>query len=107
MLNYDFNQLYGFKMAFKEFLVISSSFFLSSCASTLVSDDRLRTSTAFELGVQPDKLSVSNRKVMRNGVIEITRYGVALSNGKKYKCSVEGGNFLMMGSLATPVCKSN
>jgi hypothetical protein len=74
----------------------------SSIASStnMPSDDRLRSEAAGALGLQPDQLSLLNRRTEGTN----TFYVVKARDGKEYSCTLNGGNLLSFGMTNPPNC---
>jgi len=73
---------------------------LSACASTLLSDDRLKSNLAGALGVQPGDLTIESRREQTPN----TYVDVKTAAGKEYSCIVNGGGLLAAGMVNPPIC---
>ncbi len=73
---------------------------LSGCASTILSDDRIKTNTASALGVSPDQITISDRKY--DGMTNT--YYTASAAGRTYACTINGGTVISMGITNPPTC---
>lgn len=73
---------------------------LAGCASTLLSEDRLKSNTAGVIGVPADQIVISNRREEPPN----TYYSVATRAGAKYNCVINGGNFWTAGMVNPPTC---
>jgi hypothetical protein len=73
---------------------------VSGCASTLLSDDRLRANTAGVLG-QPDSAVVITDR--RDDGLTNTYYTARTRRGV-FACTINGGGLLAAGMVNAPVC---
>jgi hypothetical protein len=73
---------------------------LSGCASTLLSDARLRGNTAMALGQPEEAVTISNR---RDDGITNTYY-IAHTPRGTFNCSINGGSILDAGMVNAPRC---
>lgn len=73
---------------------------VSGCASTLLTDSRLRANTAGVLG-QPDAaVTITNR---HDDGLTNTYYTARTPRGV-FNCSINGGGLLAAGMINTPIC---
>lgn len=72
-----------------------SGILLSAC----VGQASLQKKTAWELGLEPNQVQISN---ISHGATETTYNAVI--KGKKYNCSIIGGNALSLGMSMSPKC---
>lgn len=85
----------------KLFAFASAVLALSGCQSQMMSDDRMTSSIAGTLGVQPSDVTLTDRR--SDG--PTNTYVVAhLKNGKAYACTVNGGGLLAAGIINPPTC---
>lgn len=80
--------------------LLIGSCFISGCASTILSDDRLISNTAGVLGVPQNELTITNRREETPN----TYYIATTKSGKKYACVINGGNMLTFGMTNPPSC---
>ncbi len=73
---------------------------LTGCATTLLSDDKIRSNTAGVIGVNPDELSIENRRTEMTN----TYYIAKTKSGGEYSCVINGGNILTFGMVNPPSC---
>jgi len=73
---------------------------MSGCASTLLSDDRLKSNLAGTLGVQASDLTIESRREQTPN----TYVDVKTVTGKEYSCIVNGGGILSAGMVNPPMC---
>lgn len=73
---------------------------VSGCASTLLSDDRLRSTTAGTLGQPPASVVITDR---RDDGLTNTFYTAHTRRGV-FACTINGGNVLTAGMVNPPVC---
>lgn len=64
---------------------------LTGCASTLYSDERLRSDTGGVLGVSPDEVTIQDRRSQG-----IATYYKAITKDATYACSTVGGSIMNM-----------
>lgn len=68
-------------------------------ASSVISDDRIRNSTAGTLGVKPDQLTIEKT----TSDVTTTYYIARTADGGEYACSISGG-VLSAGLTNPPQC---
>lgn len=73
---------------------------LGGCQSTMLSDDRIASSTAGFLGVPPEGVAISDRRSDATN----TYYIATTKDGKQYACVINGGGLLAMGLTNPPSC---
>lgn len=78
---------------------------LAGCSSIAqstnnLSDERLKSEAAGALGLQPDQLTLLNRRTEGTN----TFYAVKGRDGKEYSCTLNGGNLLSFGMTNPPSC---
>lgn len=73
---------------------------LSACANTILSDDRIQSSTAGVLGVSPEQVTISNRRY--DGMTNT--YYTANTAGRSYACTINGGTVLSLGIVNPATC---
>jgi hypothetical protein len=82
------------------FGLVSCAVMCSACQTTLLSDDRIASSTAGLLGVATTEVSISNRRT--DGPTN-TVYTATTKKGT-YACVINGGGLLAAGITNPPVC---
>jgi len=80
--------------------VFAGTVFVSGCASTMLSNDRISSNTAGVLGIQPGDITITDRREETPN----TYYTVTTRSGKKYACVINGGGILAMGMTNPPTC---
>ena len=70
------------------------------CASHLLSDERLRSTTASVLGVRSETVTISDRREQ----MADTRYTARVSSGPTYDCVINGGGIFTLGMVHLPGC---
>ncbi len=73
---------------------------LAGCANTLLSDDRIRSSTALILGQPESAITISNRRY--DGLTN-TYYAANTPRGS-YQCVINGGSVMALGMTNSPQC---
>ena len=73
--------------------------FVVGCASTVISDERIRSSTAGILGLSPDQVTIQNRR----SEITNTYYVAKTARGDEYVCVISG-SVLSAGMTNPPTC---
>ena len=73
---------------------------LAGCASTILSDDRIKSNTALALGVPPEQITISNRNY--DGMTNT--YYTASTGSHTYACTINGGTVMSMGITNPPTC---
>ena len=73
---------------------------LAGCASSILSDYRIKANTASALGVQPNQVTISGRNY--DGMTNT--YYTASTGGRTYSCTINGGTVLSMGITNPPTC---
>lgn len=71
----------------------------AGCASTVISDERIRSSTAGVLGLEPDQVTIQNRR----SEITNTYYVAKTTDGAEYGCVISG-SVLSAGMVNPPTC---
>ena len=87
------------------FIGCLASLILSGCSSiasntNILSDDKIKSSTAATLGYSKDDIVIIEK------VIEGTNTYVSLraKDKKEFKCVINGGNLLTFGMTNSPIC---
>jgi hypothetical protein len=70
------------------------------CASHLLSDERLRSSTAGLIGARSETITISDRREQMSD----TRYTATTSSGQIYDCVIDGGGIFSFGMVNLPGC---
>ncbi len=70
------------------------------CASTILSNERIRDNTAGILGLTPDQITIENRR----SEVTNTYYVAKTRSGDEYACVINGGTILAFGMTNPPVC---
>ncbi len=73
---------------------------VTGCANQLLSDEKIRSTTAMSLGVPDSGVTISDRRYDGG----VNTYYVATTARGSYACSINGGTVLSAGLLNTPVC---
>ncbi|PMS14215.1 hypothetical protein FNF07_06535 [Trinickia caryophylli] len=78
---------------------------ISGCSSiagstNMLTDEKIRSSTAGTLGYSPDELVVTNRRTEGTN----TYVNVKAKDGKEFACTINGGNLLSFGMVNPPAC---
>ena len=73
---------------------------LPACATTLMSDDRLKSNIAGTLGVQPTDVTIESRREQTPNTYTMVR----TADGKEYSCVLNGGGILAMGMVNPAQC---
>lgn len=73
--------------------------FAAGCASAVISDERIRSSTAGILGLSPDQVSIQDRR----SDITNTYYVAKTARGDEYGCVISG-SVLSAGMTNPPTC---
>ena len=68
---------------------------LTGCATTFLSDDKIQSNTAGVIGVNPNELSIENRRTEMTN----TYYIAKTKSGAEYSCVINGGNALTLGMV--------
>jgi hypothetical protein len=82
------------------FTVLAASLTLAGCADKILSDDRIRDSTALALNLPASSVVISGRQydgMMSTYYTASTRRGV-------YRCRISGGSVNMLGMTDPPDC---
>lgn len=79
-------------------LVVASS--MTACQTTMLSDDRIASSTAGVLGVPVSAVTISDRR--SDG--PTNTYYTAKTHKATYSCVINGGGLLAAGMTNPPVC---
>lgn len=78
--------------------LIAVALTLAACAATVISDEKIRSSTAGVLGVEPNQVAIENRRS------EMTNtYYVAKTSSGEYACVISG-SVLSAGLVNPPTC---
>lgn len=80
--------------------ILTASLPLLGCADKILSDDRIRDSTALALNMPPASIVISDRQydgMMSTSYTASTRRGV-------YRCRISGGSVNMLGMTDPPDC---
>jgi uncharacterized lipoprotein len=80
---------------------------LSGCAvvaekTNFLNDDDVRRESARALGLQPDEVKLVSRATEGTNTYAVLQ----AKNGKKYTCTLNGGNLLTAGMVNPPQCKA-
>jgi len=73
---------------------------VSGCQTTMLSDDRLASTTAGALGVPENDVTILDR---RSDPMN-TFYTAKTKDNKVYACTISGGGLLSMGLVNPPTC---
>lgn len=84
----------------KPMLIVGSVLLVSGCADTLMSDNRLRDSTAMALNQPASAVTISDRHY--DGMTN-TQY-VAHTPRGTYNCLINGGSVMALGMTNPPDC---
>ena len=84
----------------KPLLAILASLALSACADTMLSDSRIRDSTALALNQPASVITISGRR----GDGPMNTYYVADTPKGSYRCLIGGGSISQLGITEAPVC---
>ena len=84
----------------KPMLIVGTALFVSGCADTLMSDNRLRDSTAMALNQPASTVTISDRHY--DGMTN-TQY-VAHTPRGTYNCLINGGSVMALGMTNPPDC---
>ena len=84
----------------KPILVIAGVFALTGCADTMLSDSRIRDSTALVLNQPVSAITISDRRA--DG--PMNTYYVASTARGSYRCLIGGGSISQLGITEAPVC---
>ena len=82
------------------FAVFGASLMVAGCADKLLSDDRIRDSTALALNVPATSVVISERRY--DGMTN-TYYAARTSHGI-FSCVINGGSVMAMGMTNPPQC---
>ena len=80
--------------------IVAASFMLAGCANTMLSDERIRDTTAMSLGQPSSAVVISNRQY--DGMTNT--YYTARASGVSYRCLINGGGILAGGIVNPPQC---
>ena len=80
--------------------VLAGSFFVTGCASMMMSDDIVISNTANVLQVKPSDLTVTGRREN----MMITYYTATTKSGNRYACTIAGGDAFTFGVSNPPIC---
>ncbi len=80
--------------------IAAASLVLVGCANTMLSDDRIRDTTAMSLGQPSSAVVISDRQY--DGLTNT--YYTARAGGTSYRCLINGGGLLAGGMTAPPQC---
>ena len=90
-------------------LIISAALvtLFSGCAvvaekTNFLNDDDVRRQSARALGLQPDEVKLVSRTTEGSNTYAVLQ----AKNGKKYACTLNGGNLLTAGGVNPPQCKA-
>jgi len=86
--------------AMKPLLAIVGALALSACADTMLSDSRIRDSTALALNQSASAITISGRR----GDGPMNTYYVADTPKGSYRCLIGGGSISQLGITEAPVC---
>lgn len=81
-------------------LACAAASMLTGCASTLLSDDRIKSSTEMALGQPSGTITISDRRY--DGVTNT--YYRARTPGGSYSCVINGGTVLSFGMVNPAQC---
>lgn len=84
----------------KPSLAILAAVALSGCADTMLSDSRIRDSTALALNQPASAITISDRR----GDGPMNTYYVASTPQGSYRCLIGGGSISQLGITEAPVC---
>ena len=84
----------------KPILMIAGALALSGCADTMLSDSRIRDSTALALNQPASAITISDRRA--DG--PMNTYYVASTPRGSYRCLIGGGSISQLGITEAPVC---
>lgn len=88
-------------MTHRALAILVAGLTLSGCASTLVSTDRIASSTTDVLGQPPGSVRIVDR---RGDGLTNTYYTAITRTGVTYRCTLDGGSFLDFGLTNPPNC---
>jgi hypothetical protein len=80
--------------------VLTASLALAGCADKILSDDRIRDSTALALNMPPASIVISGRQY--DGMM--STYYTASTHRGVYRCRIGGGSVNMLGMTDPPEC---
>jgi len=88
-------------------ILISMVYFLSSCStlaqkSNALTDDKIKSETSGVIGCAPDDLTILSRRTEG----ENTFVNLLTKDGKKYTCTINGGNALTLWTVNPPMCSA-
>lgn len=69
------------------------------CAATVISDQRIQSSTAGVLGLSPDQVTIQDRR----SELTNTYYVAKTTSGDEYGCAISG-SVLSAGMVNPPTC---
>ncbi|MGI4802884.1 MAG: hypothetical protein ACRYG8_54400 [Janthinobacterium lividum] len=84
----------------KPILVLAGVLVLTGCADTMLSDSRIRDSTALALNQPASAVTISGRR----GDGPMNTYYVADTPKGSYRCLIGGGSISQLGITEAPVC---
>lgn len=87
-------------MLYIRFALVLAPITLVGCASTILSDDKIKSETAGVLGASPDQVVISNRTY--DGMTNT--FYTASSGGRTYACTINGGTVMSFGQTNPPTC---
>lgn len=82
------------------FAVVAIAGVVSGCQTTMLSDDRIASSTAGVLGVSVNEVMITDRR--SDG--PTNTYYTAKTRKATYACVINGGGLLAAGMTNPPVC---
>jgi hypothetical protein len=75
------------------------TFIVAGCTETILSNERIQSTTAVYFGVNPESVIIKNRRTESFN----TYYLVSLKKGGTYNCVLDG-SILTLGLTNPPVC---
>ena len=75
------------------------AFVVSGCTETILSNERIQSTTAAYFGVSPESVTIKNRRTESFN----TYYMASLTKGGTYNCVLDGSIFTL-GLTNPPVC---
>lgn len=84
----------------KPILTLAAVVTLSGCADTMLSDSRIRDSTALALNQPASAITISDRRA--DG--PMNTYYVAITPKGSYRCLIGGGSISQLGITEAPEC---
>jgi hypothetical protein len=80
-------------------LFVCLALVVAGCASTVISDERIRSSTAGVLGLEPTQIAIEGRR----SELTNTYYVAKTATGAEYACVISG-SVLSAGLTDAPKC---